>query len=83
MDDETRRKMLAWEKEHQAGKDAVVAEIAERMLGVRPEHGSTIYTQHPLMAGVLRQALGEAYEKGKADVAALLLKRMLEDTRKT
>ena len=41
--------------------------IASELLGVRAECADAIYTQHPLMAGVLREALKRAYMAGYMD----------------
>lgn len=57
-----------------------VDRIAEELLGVRAEHGDGIYTQHPVMAGVLRRALREAYNKGAGDCARLFVDVMLKKT---
>ena len=59
-------------EEHDAARREILDPIAERLLGVRPEHGVTIYSQHPIMTGVLRQALEEAFEAGASSFAKLM-----------
>lgn len=55
-------KQLAEEREQ------AIAEIAQTYLGVMPNHSDPIYTQHPVMAGIIRKALHEAYTRGQAAI---------------
>ncbi len=66
-------------RKYEESRDRTIAAVAEWLLGLRPEHGATVYTQHPLMAGVLRQALREAYDKGSQEFSMQLLKSMTGD----
>lgn len=66
---EVKKRIEAEYKKRDDQRNAVINTISEQLLGIRQEHSDTIYTQHPLSAGVLREALRRAYDGGGSDCA--------------
>ena len=60
-----------------AKRDEALAAIAERLLGIRADHGDPIYTQQPMMAGVLREALRQAFAAGQSHASEMMLTSLL------
>lgn len=72
-----------WERnrvEADAKRDAEIARLAESLFGVRTSHSDGIATQYPVMAGVIRRALLDAYEAGQMAMGTQMLREMFDTT---
>ena len=78
MTGEERTNMAARDKRLKQVEEDAVNQLCEELLGIRPEHGDTIYGQHPLMAGVVRPAVRQAFNAGVGAVASEILNSAMD-----
>lgn len=77
MNDSEIKRGKAVEDERKGKRDAKIAELASENFGFSALDHNGMLTAHPVMAGIIRRALREAYEAGGADLARLMMDQVL------
>ena len=67
----------AVDDDRKSKRDRKVAELASENFGVSASDENGKMTAHPVIAGIIRRALREAYEAGGADLAVTMMDQVL------
>lgn len=76
-DPEAERERLEREVEREVQKVSALEKLAVQNFGIHRDMGDGEFTMHPVMAGIIRRALSEAFDAGIAQTASMILTTML------